>query len=457
MAATRTASAILLLAVLLAMSQTWRREKTAELGETAGGVWNVAPRLLEQAELARVEERALGLQTELMKAHRAHHSPPAAHVANMKHDNEIGQKMDDHRDSTPQFMKQIRSQLSAVRVLQKQAVAAQETAAWAREEEALLKAKLQTEIVRRRDQIGMAQKQRSRVQQEAKREQAAREERTKIQGWRAQQSKAWMKVRSAALVSSLAHVEQQERPEIRKWRQQQAAAWEKERESDLDEKNIDEALHHEASKIKLWRNQQQQATRRWREDASEKSEDDKVLRAQSTEQNLQATAAEHEIKAITAQEMHEWKDARKNEARLRLEAMAKKRALNDLNSFEREDQQITRTLGSDKIASESEAKMRRHRREQEVEWQEAKMKNKAKKVAQQVRSMRQGLETATLERKQAEIEWEHMVKSAIGDGALTQEAERDPSMVHQNLAQYMTKGSAPSPPHLWTTAQEEID
>ena len=139
---------------------------------------------------------------------------------------------------------------------------------------------------------------------------------------------------------------------------------------------------------------------------------------------------------------------------MRLEARAKSRAF---NALEREDQQVKRTLGSDANASESEAQMRRRRHVQEVEWQEAKEKTKARKVSQQLHIMRQSLENATLERKQAEREWEHMVKSALGDGALSQMAERDPAMVNQNLAQYMENAPAASPPRVWTEAQEEID
>jgi hypothetical protein len=471
-----TAASLVLAAAslaLCALASTWgpQEGKRAELAEAQA----VSPRLLEQVELARAvrlgecfrlssasvrcprdipcisparslthscaqEERVIGIKSELAEAYRAGPKKRASPARP-----NLGGSGD---------LARIERQLAAVKALSGRAAADEAEAARARAAEARLKATVQAEIRQRRSEIANEDRSRSaRTEKVKSSKMEMRAEKAKIRTWRAEQAKAWLKNQTAGRLSRLAGMEEADRPEIKKWTEEQTDAWKKARKSASEEDKINQALKHEASRIKLWRDQQEHATRKWREHASEKSESAKVRRAQETEHNLQSRAAQTEIRAITAEEMHLWRDERKKEAKMRIEKRAKRRVFGELES---EDNKVERTLGADRISAKTPSQLREDRQVQEVEWKEENEQSKAKKVAQQLHDMRQSLETATLERKQAERQWEAMVKSAIGDGALAHKARRDPALVNQNLAQYLTHASAPSP-HVWATAQAEID
>jgi hypothetical protein len=163
-----------------------------------------------------------------------------------------------------------------------------------------------------------------------------------IRDWRAQQSEAWedQKLKKAVVASSLARMEKQDRPEIMKWKKQQTAAWDDEKislaqKAKASERDIDLELKREKRQIRLWRDQQQTATRKWREYDSEKVEDERVRQARLKDRAIEARrsghgheqrvkmqehAAKQEIKSITAQEMQQWNSARKGDALARIHA-----------------------------------------------------------------------------------------------------------------------------------------
>jgi hypothetical protein len=163
-----------------------------------------------------------------------------------------------------------------------------------------------------------------------------------IREWRAQQSEAWedQKLKKAVVTSSLARMEKQDQPEIMKWKKQQTAAWDDEKislaqKAKASERKIDQELKREKRQIRLWRDQQQTATRKWREYDSEKVEDERVRQARLKDRAIEARrsghgheqrvkmqehAAKHEIKSITAKEMQQWNSARKGDALARIHA-----------------------------------------------------------------------------------------------------------------------------------------
>jgi len=381
--------------------------------------------VLEEAELARAQERVLGIKAALaaQQPSAAPHGAPAVPNAAP-------------RSQAPPALTRIERQLAEVRELRSHADAAVQDAIRDRQAEARMKAALQAEIDSQRPagrpgavargqpvpEITVAVDAARRPVDERRASHTGDSAAAKdIREWRAQQSAAWekQKRKDAAAERRLARMEKADRPEIRQWREQQTRAWKQAKTSLAqkalvsreEQRSIDLDLKREERQIRLWRDQQQDATRKWREKESEKVEDERVRKARLAsdsklrqsahghEQRVRSleNAARQEIKSITAKEMLQWNFARKGQALARIQARA------------------------------------------------ASKKPAARKVA--VGDDSQARETRKLERRQAEVQWKRLVKMAIGAPAsarlrerergLISESEQHPAMVNQNLAAYL--------------------
>jgi hypothetical protein len=390
----------------------------------------VSKALLEEAELARAEERVAGIQAEL-----ALQQPGAA-----------TRKAAAAQGPSPRVSGQpdeaaLERQLAKVRELRDNARTAVQHVIRDKRAEAQIKAELQRsgavrgETLIDRDLPAVRRPARGTVGTripeivvvdeapltDMHRNKHAEEsaEANTIREWRAQQSEAWedQKLKNAVVASSLARMEKQDRPEIRKWNKQQTAAWDdekislaqKSKASEDHQMKIDQELKREKQQIRLWRDQQLTATRKWREHDSEKAEDERVRQARLRDRAIEARRSEHgrvrmqehaakqEIKSITAKEMQQWNSARKGDALARIHARVS-------------GQNPTARMEAEKHG----------RRAQEV---------------------------GELKRRQAKVqddkEWEKLVKMAIGapanarlherERSLTDQAKQHPEMVDQNL------------------------
>lgn len=163
------------------------------------------------------------------------------------------------------------------------------------------------------------------------------------------------------------------------------------------------------------------------------------------------------------------------------------------DKLERADQQVAQRLKSEPVTSSAP---RKQREAQHVEWTEDKVGDDVKAAVHLERQKRrqdtaedmrqntqQRHQIRTLARRQAEKQWEKMVNMAIGNGALVK-AQSNPGVLNQNLAAYLTSGpdqpddikaniqeqneeeqelgdgsdlSHTNSPHVWATAQEEVN
>jgi hypothetical protein len=395
--------------------------------EATGNSWmSLSPslKLLEEAELARTEERAVGLEAAIsLSSHQA----PTTSVVTTPSVNEITSTPSavakgmvfDTKAAYGADVPQLEKQLAAIRALKLRARRD-------RKEEAQMKATLQAQINADNAAQGHAHSSSpSKSNLELVNSATSHAEAhgddpdTTRKGLQAQS------VSRTQRLSRLEQIEEQMKPKVRKWREEEINAWKKEQDE------------------------------------------------------MQAAKKE-----ARAQEIHKLKVDLKQEAEARLRTRLFK-------GVEHADRKVANTLTSDPVSSLSPEQQRRRREVQAVEWREAQEQASNKAAAsrndEQSRVLRR-VQKYALQRKQAEKQWSHLVKMALGDSALAKQARQNTKMYSQNLAAYMESGpdqpaeiqgelneqsaeesganlealeQAPGfqdsiKPHIWASAQEEV-
>ena len=440
------------LCVLLSSSQPTGTAMQTETGTVRTQIWQgaVSPKLEEEADLSRAEERVLGIKAELgLRQKLPATSSFVREISKAGQSNKFvtlsrasveaprtGGRMEEVR--IPQLVSRAESTHTAYKI-----------GGW----------RLNSLSAQRREQPERHQG-RSLIAPQTSREWPktdSNSKQNKVDKDRRPEARQTMNTHKASeeradeivalRLNQLARVERSEQPAIREWREEQSAKWGKEKivfaqkkKSSPEQKHINEDLKQEARQIGLWRRQEQRATRKMVEKRSAKVEHDKVRKARSEvghEQRvrLQQEAASKEIQTITREEMREWSAEKKGQA---VERMAKRMKARAFDKLRQADGQIVKRL---KAEPDSTQEFRKQRKVPHVEWKEDQVRDDVKAAVHLERENRRLHQQAdNLARHQANKQWENLVKMARGDSTRESSLEGTSGSLKQNLAAYLTSG-----------------
>lgn len=428
-------SCALLLAATLSVTLSEHRPGTASGLLQTGTVWSVPPRLMEEAELARAEERVMGIKAELAAGAQSapaqateqpagfvQAAPSAKIMASAHRPAQAAEQPAGFVQAAPRAKIMARAVSTHIvkpaRAVPGAAVEIPGTKSFGSAEATFKEHTLKAPVAKAASAIKHEQAVQAEDRtiiaelREEQRKKMDRMEEKEINDWKAKQEAAFLSKRQHP--STLARIETSEKPKIRKWRAQQTSAWEQEKvslaqEAAAKQTKINKQLEHEESMIAEWRNQQQKTIHRWKERESAKEGVRRVHMAQSLAHaqrvNAQERAAKHEIKVVKEKEMKEWKADRKEQARKRIRDRA---TAHSFKVFQDASRQVGDTLhhDSNKISSEPERERRKKEQIREVEWSEsqaADSDNVARQAQRENSRVRQHEDADKLERKQVEI------------------------------------------------------
>jgi len=452
------------LCVLLSSSQPTGTAMRTETGAVRTQIWQgaVSPKLEEEADLSRAEERVLGIKAELGLRQKLPASTTAAGDAAAHPTSSFVQEIPKAGQSN-KFVTLSRPSVEAPRTGGRmEEVRIPQLVSRAENKHTAYKIggwQLNSLSAERREQPGRHPG-RSLIAPQTSREWPKTDSNSKQnkvdQDWRpeARQTMNTHKASEeradeivALRLNQLARVERSEQPAIREWREEQSAKWGKEKivlaqkeKSSSEQQHINEDLKQEARQIGLWRRQEQRATRKMVEKRSAKVEYDKVRKARSEvghEQRvrLQQEAASKEIQTITREEMREWSAEKKGQA---VERMAKRMKARAFDKLRQADGQIVKRLKAEPASTQE---FRKQRKVPHVEWKEDQVRDDVKAAVHLERENRRLHQQAdNLARHRANKQWENLVKMARGDSTRESSLEGTSGSLKQNLAAYLTSG-----------------